>query len=643
MADLCFENILADAIEGNGESVDQLVRTVQPRIRAYILRATLDQNLTDDICQETVFNMVKSLSNLRSKDKFWQWLFRIASNCIKQHHRKNSREATHFSVLGVDSPDNVFGSPEEDDHLENHELQQHVMDGIAKLKELQRQIVSLRCFEQLSYNEIAQTLGCSTTSARVNFFRAKKTLKNHLSKQGYSTVSLGFALTLFGKLTAETEAASLSVSGSALKGTGTGIAILSVLTATAMKVIALLIAVLAGSAATYVVSDGGFIRRDDVYSVHYAEQGIYADQATQELFKELQRSGRSLKNYPPDIPYKSKGAYENLLYLPQGPDGAVLRFQQRWTIDRKSRLCSWLQDSNANYYYNSGGNTIYITNDPLGLLILPCDEAHLRGFILGQLNQDERLVWKEHRLSKMLDERVDNRVSDVRDFTTDYVYNTLKMKDLTKDWPQGAKVIDSRDQMHKRGWTYFHVSGQLNSLEISGQGLVPFVYNKFEKNNPWIDIKVGNRYRLVDDFTHAYIIDNGEIVNQLEGGSFFNAIGRPWLGIRAYDSVRRDAARANISFKGTRIGELGMVGLRKNQRAGIENCTYNIDMAGDLIKTVVLNYTDGSKAQLGFDFMQDIHDVEYEKTDISNLQSVSRGAVFEKCWLYELWKLGGSN
>ena len=85
------------------------------------------------------------------------------------------------------------------------ELSEVVVDAMARLRLSYRNILTLRCYEQMSYAEIAALMGCKELRARVLFFRAKHSLGRQLSRRGFGKGALLTALGVFGLLTAPTD------------------------------------------------------------------------------------------------------------------------------------------------------------------------------------------------------------------------------------------------------------------------------------------------------------------------------------------------------------------------------------------------------------------------------------------------------
>ena len=83
--------LLRQARAGHRGSLDTLAALVGERVYAHVNRVTLDAELAQDLTQETLLEVHRSLDRLREEDRFWIWVFRIASNKTRQHFRLESR------------------------------------------------------------------------------------------------------------------------------------------------------------------------------------------------------------------------------------------------------------------------------------------------------------------------------------------------------------------------------------------------------------------------------------------------------------------------------------------------------------------------------------------------------------------------
>lgn len=182
-----FDLLVDGAKAGDGSSLDHLVGIAEPKLRAHFLRMTLDIDLTADLVQETMLRMIRSIGQLENTQRFWPWLFRIASNLLKDHYRKGRRPSvTRFSAMAEHHLENVLKdeSSKPERPVLRGELCAMLNTAIASLKEKPRTILAMRCFENMSYAQISTEFGCSEVAVRTTFSRAKKSIKRHLHGQG---------------------------------------------------------------------------------------------------------------------------------------------------------------------------------------------------------------------------------------------------------------------------------------------------------------------------------------------------------------------------------------------------------------------------------------------------------------------------
>jgi RNA polymerase sigma factor (sigma-70 family) len=173
------------AQQGCRNSMDELVREVQQNVRAYVYRHTQDHDLTQDLSQEILFQMVKSLDCLRKAESFWPWLYRIAQNKIRRYYKSKGRETSVFKSAiykNLLSRDSHHHRGDGLSRLIQKELTKKIMAAMRKINDDHRVVLSLRCFEKRSYSDIGMALNCSEGSARVTFYRAKHALRAGISE-----------------------------------------------------------------------------------------------------------------------------------------------------------------------------------------------------------------------------------------------------------------------------------------------------------------------------------------------------------------------------------------------------------------------------------------------------------------------------
>ncbi len=87
--------LIKKAQQGDKSSLDQLAMQAKDRLHTYVVRMTQQEDLAQEIVQETLLEMFKVIGKLRDADRFWPWLYGIATNKLRRFYRT---EATHRRV-----------------------------------------------------------------------------------------------------------------------------------------------------------------------------------------------------------------------------------------------------------------------------------------------------------------------------------------------------------------------------------------------------------------------------------------------------------------------------------------------------------------------------------------------------------------
>jgi RNA polymerase sigma-70 factor (ECF subfamily) len=196
---------IRQAQAGNMQSLSAVAEQVRPKVYTYIYRLTLDYHLTQDLTQETVLEMIKNLPKLKVPhvNGFWGWIFRTALGKVQHHFRpqgaRRLAQKTTSSQSALESQ--VADHSSATDAVIREEIRTAVLDAMKAIKLKYRSILVLRCYDNMSYGQIAGIMGGSELKARLLFFRAKHSLKSQLERHGFKRDSLLAALTIFAGLT----------------------------------------------------------------------------------------------------------------------------------------------------------------------------------------------------------------------------------------------------------------------------------------------------------------------------------------------------------------------------------------------------------------------------------------------------------
>lgn len=202
-------DVIKNAQSGHEQSLSALTEHVREKILVYIYRLTLDYHLTEDLTQDTIVEVLKSLKRLEIENPagFWAWTYRTALSKVQHHFRlQGSRRIKQKTIIDKDmveqlSSNRQFQAPES---LMKEEMVAAVCDAMGALKLEHRSVLTLRCMDEMSYAQIARIIGGTELRARLLFVRAKRSLKRKLSGRNFDKKHILTALGIFSYITAKT-------------------------------------------------------------------------------------------------------------------------------------------------------------------------------------------------------------------------------------------------------------------------------------------------------------------------------------------------------------------------------------------------------------------------------------------------------
>ncbi len=163
------EQLVKAYAEGNNEAFDTLLKRHKDRIYNYIKRIIKNEDVANDIFQETFVKAILTIRQGRYTEngKFPAWISRIAHNLIIDYYRQEKSE----NVQSADLEDvDVLNRKElcEDtieDIIISEQIREDVKSLIKELPELQREVLNMRYYQNLSFKEIADITGVSINTA----------------------------------------------------------------------------------------------------------------------------------------------------------------------------------------------------------------------------------------------------------------------------------------------------------------------------------------------------------------------------------------------------------------------------------------------------------------------------------------------
>ena len=152
------------------ESMEDIYRRHARTVYKFLLSLCGDADLAEELTQETFYQAIRSIDRFDGRCKLSVWLCQIAKHLWYQHLRKRKREVPLPEETDLPIPSAEEGLLEQEGRL-------GLLRRIHALPELQREVVYLRAFGNLSFREIGDVLGKTENWARVTFYRGKEQLR----------------------------------------------------------------------------------------------------------------------------------------------------------------------------------------------------------------------------------------------------------------------------------------------------------------------------------------------------------------------------------------------------------------------------------------------------------------------------------
>lgn len=177
--------LVARAVAGDVRAFELLVLKHRRRIERLISRMVRDSDLVEDVAQETFIKAWRALPQFRGDAQFYTWLYRIAVNTAKKALvalRRDPLLPEHALHADTDEDETSARRPEPtspetpETELAAREIAAAVNAAMEALPEDQRQAVTLREIEGLSYEDIAAVMQCPIGTVRSRIFRARESI-----------------------------------------------------------------------------------------------------------------------------------------------------------------------------------------------------------------------------------------------------------------------------------------------------------------------------------------------------------------------------------------------------------------------------------------------------------------------------------
>ncbi|MDR5899849.1 RNA polymerase sigma factor RpoE [Halomonas vilamensis] len=179
------QQLVERAQKGDNRAFDLLVKKYQHKIIGLISRYVHDHAEVQDVAQEAFIKAYRALANFRSESAFYTWMYRIAINTAKNHlvsrgRRPPGSDMDVSDAEVIDQSGRLADSESPEAAIARDQLEAAVFEAIEKLPDDLRTAITLREFDGLAYEDIAQVMQCPVGTVRSRIFRAREAVDEHI-------------------------------------------------------------------------------------------------------------------------------------------------------------------------------------------------------------------------------------------------------------------------------------------------------------------------------------------------------------------------------------------------------------------------------------------------------------------------------
>jgi RNA polymerase sigma-70 factor (ECF subfamily) len=171
------DDLIARAGRGDETALTRLAELAYPRVRRWARVQVGEEADADDLTQEVLIKMIRSLDSFHGDAAFETWLYAMTRNAAKDAFRARGREARREedprSVVAL-RPD---PAPDPDRRVERAEARDRVLQAFRRLPTRQREAFDLVELQGLSSGEAGEILGIEAVSVRAHLFKARRAMR----------------------------------------------------------------------------------------------------------------------------------------------------------------------------------------------------------------------------------------------------------------------------------------------------------------------------------------------------------------------------------------------------------------------------------------------------------------------------------
>ncbi|GGU63069.1 RNA polymerase sigma factor [Lentzea flava] len=173
------DDLAARAAAGDGQALDELLRLIQPSVLRRCGMMLAFRADAEEACQDALLQVARSVHTFEGRSAFTTWLHVVVSNCVRETYRSLRRRAVDATPAEV-----LAGRPDPRTTSVIAGARIDVLDAVERLEQHNPDLAAafvLRDFADLEYNEVAERLGVSVSTARFRIHEARKFVRERLT------------------------------------------------------------------------------------------------------------------------------------------------------------------------------------------------------------------------------------------------------------------------------------------------------------------------------------------------------------------------------------------------------------------------------------------------------------------------------
>jgi RNA polymerase sigma-70 factor (ECF subfamily) len=186
------EELVASSLAGDASAFDLLVLRWDRKIQGAIYRVMGSEEEARDLCQEAFLKAYRALPGFKGEARFSSWLYQIALNlCRDRMRRRRGRVLVSLDALDTDAQGPLLREEASaQDLVEARDVQDRVRAAVMALPEEQREVIVLKEYQGLTFQEIAEVLDLPVSTVKTRLYRGLDRMRERLSREGVAPVAV---------------------------------------------------------------------------------------------------------------------------------------------------------------------------------------------------------------------------------------------------------------------------------------------------------------------------------------------------------------------------------------------------------------------------------------------------------------------